>query len=96
MKIKTGRSVTRDDQVMPTSIRDNRVLHDSLRPIVEAETPDDAVTAMLIIAGAHARFVMNRWVVWNDKGQRTAVRAAASPEEWLAAMRTLVPGTSGE
>ena len=94
-KIKTGTGLTRamqSDNALSEKNWNQEVVHEALRPLNTPEKLDDAITALLIMAGAQARFVLNRWVLTNSKGKRTAVHETGTFADWHAALNSMLPG----
>ena len=56
---------------------------------------DTAVTALLVMDGAQARWVWNFWLVLGKDGRRAHVSAAGDLEEWRKAINDLNGGGFG-
>jgi hypothetical protein len=59
------------------------------RGMYDAPVLDEAVTALMIVAGVSARWAINYWQINDKAGHRHSVHATATFEDWHHALQVL-------
>lgn len=93
-KIKVGSAITKamqNDNALSERNWNSSVVAEPIRPMGEPEKLDDAITALLIMAGAQCKLVHNRWVLTNKKGKRSAVALGGTFDDWRLALENMLP-----
>jgi hypothetical protein len=93
-KISVGQSLTKamqGDNALSERNWNTSVVAEPVRPMGEPDKLDDAITALLIMAGATCKLVHNRYVLTNKKGKRSAVALGGSFEDWRLALENMLP-----
>lgn len=99
-KIKSGTIKTlaevmaQNTDLAPQANWNRAVVGDPTASSLGSDAPvlDEPITALLIMAGAEARWAFNYWLITNRAGKRSGVSAAGDFEEWRTVLNDMAGG----